>query len=341
MFAKIKPVQHLANDILDIRLEELKAWLDNDVKLDYDTLEPASADASFRRYFRVWCGKTSLIAMDAPPEKEDCEPFITGTELLEGVGVHAPRIMAKSVSQGFLLLEDLGSTDYLSALDQTDQADTLYADAIQAMIKIQQGPREELTPYSESKLRAEMNLFPQWYLSRHLDHELTDEQQRVWDNCQRVLLDACAAQPQVIVHRDFHSRNLMVTSDNNPGVIDYQDMVTGPIAYDLASIFKDCYIQWPRERQLQWLSVYYNQLSGSQFSFDSLIEWYDLTGFQRHLKVLGIFCRLNYRDGKSQYLNDLPLVANYSLEVIDLYPQLHEFGHQFAPLIRKAVSHNA
>ena len=297
----------------------------------------------------------TLIAMDAPPDKENCEPFVKINKLLSDQNIHTPHIYAQSAELGFLLLEDLGSTDYLSKLTSPSSANTLYEDAINTLIKLQHGPTELISPYTPEKLREEMGLFPTWFISKHLGHELNNAQKQAWESTQRFLCAVCQEQPQVWVHRDFHSRNLMVTTSNNPGVIDFQDMLNGPIAYDLASIFKDCYIEWPRKQQLVWLENYYHKLNAQTstpqhrnlssftssftdetFSFEELVRWYDLTGLQRHLKVLGIFCRLNYRDGKPQYLADLALVAKYCIEVLAIYPELEDFKLQFQPFIEKA-----
>lgn len=280
--------------------------------------------------------------MDAPPEKEDSKPFIHIGKALSDLNVHTPEIISHDLQQGFLLLEDLGQTDYLSALTSPETATNLYYDAVQALIKIQSGASDTVNTYSVDKLLEEMNLFPIWFLSHHLGKSMSPNQEACWNKTTAFLTDICLEQPQVWVHRDFHSRNLMVTEHNNPGVIDFQDLVVGPISYDLASIFKDCYIEWPRYQQLIWLQQYYDLLtkpnnSKLNFEFDDLIRWYDLTGFQRHLKVLGIFCRLNYRDGKARYLDDLPLVAKYCLEVVELYPELSEFSSEFGGFIRQAI----
>lgn len=326
----------------DIRLQQLTQWLQTVLgKQAISSLEPASADASFRRYFRVFAAEQSLIAMDAPPEKEDSQPFVHIAKALSKLGVHAPQILAENLEQGFLLLEDLGNTDYLDELKQPNRAAPLYQDALRALVKIQAGSIPTLPSYSDTKLRAEMSLFTDWFYERHLQQSLSSEQSHVWQLTQDLLCDVCAQQPQVLVHRDYHSRNLMVTAKDNPGVIDFQDMVIGPISYDLASIFKDCYIEWPRKQQLLWLADYYELIESPEFSLEQLTYWYDLTGLQRHLKVLGIFCRLNYRDGKPRYLADLPLVAKYCLEVLELYSTdesiLNDFHLAFAQAIKQVL----
>lgn len=337
----------------DTRLNLLKDWLKDTYQGEITGIEVASADASFRRYFRVLVSSNeqsqqqpeqkepqnimTLIAMDAPPDKENCEPFIKIARLLEAQGVHTPKIYEQSTELGFVLLEDLGSTDYSSKLTDLSSANSLYTDAIDALLKVQCGKIEAAAPYSAEKLREEMSLFPEWFIKKHLNQSLSAAQLSVWETTQQFLCDVCQEQPQVWVHRDYHSRNLMVTPTNNPGVIDFQDLLSGPIAYDLASIFKDCYIEWPRQQQLRWLREYFNKLQPSDFTIDELVRWFDLVGLQRHLKVLGIFCRLNYRDGKSRYLSDLPLVAKYCIEVFALYPELKEFQREFEPLIEQAL----
>jgi aminoglycoside/choline kinase family phosphotransferase len=305
------------------RLNQLQRWLDNLCQDTYSDLRAASADASFRQYFRVsntQDGKTYIV-MDAPPGKEDCRPFIQVTDLIRSVGVNAPNIIAMDMAQGFLLLDDLGNRPYLDHL-QADTAEKLYIDAIEALIKMQ--TIDAMLPAYDAKfLQTEMDLFETWYLNRHLDVKLSKAQQAVMASVFKLLIENAEQQPQVFVHRDYHSRNLMITEENNPGVIDYQDAVIGPISYDLVSLFKDCYIEWPREKVEHWLDLYLARLTPTYFiEKDTLLRWFDLMGVQRHLKVLGIFARLNYRDGKSQYLNDLPLTLKYVLDACDRYPQL-------------------
>jgi N-acetylmuramate 1-kinase len=305
------------------RLNQLQRWLDSLSKDTYTDLRAASADASFRQYFRVsnnQDGKTYIV-MDAPPDKEDCRPFIQVTDLLRSVGVNAPAIIALDMAQGFLLLDDLGSKPYLDHLN-ADTAEKLYIDAIDALIRMQ--TIDAILPAYDAKfLQTEMDLFETWYLNRHLDVQLSETQQAALASICKLLIENAEQQPQVFVHRDYHSRNLMITDENNPGVIDYQDAMIGPITYDLVSIFKDCYIEWPRDKVEHWLDLYLARLTPTFFiEKDTLLRWFDLMGVQRHLKVLGIFARLNYRDGKSQYLNDLPLTLKYVIDACDRYPEL-------------------
>jgi len=305
------------------RMSRLENWLDSIPAQTLADIRPASADASFRRYFRVTdrnTGKT-LIVMDAPPDKEDCTPFIHITRLLRSVNVNAPDIITMDLEQGFLLLDDLGNRQYLDYLDDKS-SDDLYSDALTALINMQR-IQDHLPPYDGQRLQDEMGLFEPWYLNRHLGITLDDAQKSVLDSICDLLIDSALEQPQVFVHRDYHSRNLMLVDENNPGVIDYQDAVIGPVTYDLVSLFKDCYIEWPRNKVEQWLDKYL-QLTSIELPVDrsQFIRWFDLMGVQRHLKVLGIFARLNYRDGKSQYLNDLPLTLKYVVDACNQYDEL-------------------
>ena len=269
--------------------------------------------------------------MDAPPEKEDCHPFLLVTDLIRGVGVNAPDVITMDIQQGFLLLDDLGNKPYLDYLDE-DSADKLYTDAIDALVKMQTIDGM-LPPYDGQFLQTEMDLFETWYLNRHLGIELDQAQKTSLNSVCRLLIQSAIEQPQVFVHRDYHSRNLMITDENNPGVIDYQDAVIGPISYDLVSLFKDCYIEWPREKVELWLELYLARITPVQLiDKDTLLRWFDLMGVQRHLKVLGIFARLHYRDGKAQYLDDLPLTLKYVLDACELYEELTPLKKLFAEI---------
>lgn len=338
------------------RIKQIEQWLAQEVALKVTSLLPASEDASFRRYFRVICEahefsqSKSLIVMDAPPQRESIEEFIEIAHVLSENNVHAPTIYATNTTQGFVLLEDLGSRTYLNEV--TNQSAALYANAINALIKLQtigsnddsgftrHGFNSDFQPphYSENLIETELDLFVNWYCAQHKQIELSQSDISVWNELKNKLTTVFSDQPQCWVHRDYHSRNLMITEENSPGVIDFQDMVWGPISYDLASIFKDCYIAWPRERQIDWLNDYLTQITTINptlnVNIDELLQWYDLTGLQRHLKVLGIFSRLNYRDNKSHYLNDLPLVEKYIREVLDLYPEFNDFRFLFNKVSR-------
>jgi len=307
----------------DHRLDELTQWVHQERPTA--TIEVASADASFRRYFRVSQGESSWVAMDAPPDKETLTPFIDITERLLAQQVNAPSIFQRSTDQGFLLLSDLGSTPYLPELN-SQTADHLYKDAFNALLKIQQANTEELPSYDDAFLQLEMDLMPDWFLGKHLGVELSDVEKVSLQSVFDCLKENALGQPQVFVHRDYHSRNLMVTEQNNPGVIDYQDAVLGPVCYDLVSLLRDCYISWPEEQVYKWVADYQVLVTEKglipQVSSEVFNKWFDFIGLQRHIKVLGIFARLNHRDGKAAYLKDLPLTLSYVITVAKRYPEL-------------------
>ncbi|OGS98508.1 MAG: aminoglycoside phosphotransferase [Gallionellales bacterium RIFCSPLOWO2_12_FULL_59_22] len=305
------------------RQQLLSAWLHSQFPGETFTLAPASADASFRRYFRATFpdGRT-LIVMDAPPQHEDCRPFLHIAQLFEAAGTHVPHVYAQDLRQGFLLLSDLGSTTYLQALNG-DTARELYGAATDALIKIQLASNEkELPPYDEALLRRELNLFPEWYIAKHLGVALGDSQRGALEECFRRILASNLAQPRVYVHRDYHSRNLMAT-EPNPGILDFQDAVYGPITYDLASLFKDAYIRREEAETLDWLIRYWEKARKAGLpvadDFSGFYRDYEWMGVQRHLKVLGIFARLYHRDGKDGYLKDLPLVMDYLRAACERY----------------------
>ncbi len=308
-----------------IREQLIHEWLHSLFPGHAFTLAPASADASFRRYFRASFADRTLIVMDAPPEHEDCRPFIKVAKLFEAAGVHVPHILEQDLDQGFLLLSDLGNTTYLHQLD-TDTNKQLYGDACAALIKIQLASKPgALPPYDEAMLLREMRLFPEWYVDKHLQKKLSDKQAAMLETTFRKIIESNLAQPQVYVHRDYHSRNLMVTTPN-PGVLDFQDAVYGPITYDLVSLFKDAYIGWRESDVLDWLIRYWEAARKAGLpvteDFGSFYRDYEWMGVQRHLKVLGIFARLYHRDGKEGYLKDMPLVMHYLRKACERYIDL-------------------
>lgn len=320
------------------RLEQLRAWLNNTVGLMDFLIEPASGDASFRRYFRVTLtdGETR-IAMDAPPDKEDCRPFVSVMERLEPLGLNVPSIYASDLDRGFLLLKDLGFTHYLDTLN-AQSAERLYGDALGALVAMQAcAPSEGLPPYDEALLRREMALFPDWLLERQLGLSLSDNDRAMLEEIFVLLIENALEQPQVFVHRDYHSRNLLVTSSPNPGIIDFQDAVRGPVTYDLVSLLRDCYIRWPIAQVEAWAEGYFHLASQSGVLREEdeahFLRWFDLMGVQRQLKASGIFARLNQRDGKPGYLKDIPRTLGYILDVAPKYPQLEVL----AVLIRERV----
>lgn len=307
----------------DTRLQELQLWLEQTLGHKNFNVAPASADASFRRYFRVTTAQQTWVAMDAPPDKENCEPFVHIAHMIETAEVQAPHIFQRSREQGFMLLSDLGSTPYLSKLDN-DSADHLYRDAINSLIKMQK-LKNGLPLYDTKLLQFEMSLCRDWYFEKHLQIKLTEKQQGVLQDAFDILAQNALQQPQVFVHRDYHSRNLMMTEIDNPGVIDFQDAVIGAISYDLVSLLKDCYIAWPRQKVENWVRYFIDHnplIAGTPIA--RFMRWFDLMGAQRHIKVLGIFSRLNHRDGKPAYLNDLPRVLAYVLDTCSRYDDLHD-----------------
>jgi N-acetylmuramate 1-kinase len=317
----------------DARLALAADWLARDLLLSVERIEPASTDASFRRYFRVFGPRGTLIVMDAPPGREDVRPYLKVSALLESLGVHVPRVHESDVDRGLLLLEDLGSTQYLSRLRAGGDPEPLYGDALDALADIQArgaSAADALAPYDREQLLRELQLMPEWFCARHLAIELTRDEHELISEAFEVLIREALAQPQVFVHRDYHSRNLMVVESRNPGVLDFQDALRGPVGYDLVSLLKDCYIAWPRTRVVQWLSAHRLRLIARGYraarSDAELTRWFDLSGVQRHLKVLGIFARLFHRDGKPGYLPDLPLTLRYVLKACAAYPELAELG---------------
>jgi aminoglycoside/choline kinase family phosphotransferase len=315
----------------DPRRDALERWLSRHLRGARFSLTPASEDASFRRYFRAQLDDgATLIAMDAPPEKEDCAPFIHVAGLLHQAGVHAPRVHAADPAQGFLLLTDLGSRTYLQELGPGN-APQLFADATDALVRWQLATRPgELPPYDEALLRREMQLFPDWYVARHLGAALSEEQKRRLEELFALLVKSALAQPRVYVHRDYMPRNLMVCQPN-PGVLDFQDAVIGPISYDMVSLVRDAFLSWEEEALLDWTVRYWEKAKAAGLPVDAdfgefwrAFEW---MGLQRHLKVLGIFARINYRDGKPKYLSDTPRFLRYARTVAGRYSAL-------APLTR-------
>ncbi len=346
----------------DPRLNLIRTWLTRDLGWRIGRISVASADASFRRYFRVsrgdvdpaaWSPRAdTLIVMDAPPGKEDIAPYLKVSTLLEQAGAHIPHVHASDARRGFVVMEDLGNTQYLSLLKTGRGVDKLYGDALTTLANIQvRGLKaaQQLAPYDRGPLERELNLMPEWFLRKHFGLELTPEELALLTVTFEILINEALLQPQVFVHRDFHSRNLMVLPPSiqtrgGPGVIDFQDALRGPVGYDLVSLFKDCYIGWSRERVERWVRGHRRVLGNlganvgdSEYQF---LRWFDLIGVQRHIKVLGIFCRLWYRDGKVGYLADLPLTFEYVRDACRRYPELVEFERwlswRVAPLMEAA-----
>jgi aminoglycoside/choline kinase family phosphotransferase len=322
----------------DARRAALEQWLGTlppEYGLRPATLRPASADASFRRYFRIDAGDASLIAMDAPPEKEDSRPFIQVAGLLSAAGLNAPRVLEADLARGYLLLTDLGTTTYLAALND-DSASALFDDALEALVRWQLASRPGvLPPYDDALLRRELGLFPDWYVARHLGHALSERQTQVLQRMFDRIVASNLAQPRVYVHRDYMPRNLMVAAPN-PGVLDFQDAVLGPITYDVASLFRDAFISWEEARVVDWVVRYWQKArrAGLPVDADFGAFWRDFEwmGLQRHLKVLGIFARINYRDGKPHYLADTPRFVGYVRSVTRRYDELAPLARLFDEL---------
>lgn len=317
----------------DQRLAGIRRWIESELGIKHYQIEVASADASFRRYFRLLSDDKSWVIMDAPPEKEDCESFVKVAKLIEAAGVHAPHIFSFNEPEGFMQLSDLGSTAFLDKLNE-QTVDILYTDAIHAIVKMQ-GIKAELPAYNIELLQFEMSLFKDWFLEKHLGLSLSGSQIELLASTFNLLTESALQQPMVFVHRDYHSRNLMIIESGNPGVIDFQDAVNGPASYDLASLIKDCYIAWPRAKQLEWIDLYL-KLTDLQLDRDEFIKHLDLMGMQRHLKAIGIFARLNHRDGKPGYLNDIPRTMTYVLDVCQRYSELTEFSNMLLSLGAKS-----
>ncbi|MBD0704616.1 aminoglycoside phosphotransferase [Pseudomonas sp. Fig-3] len=333
----------------DVRLQHLKVWLDEQLPILFvqqgwgavppATLTTASSDASFRRYFR-WEGEgRSLIVMDAPPPQENCKPFVDIAFLLAKSGINVPKIYAEDLERGFLLLNDLGNQTYLDVING-DNADPLFRDALQALLAFQQLPMVAPLPsYDVALLRRELELFPEWYVKHELGIEFDAAQQALWQQASDLLINSALAQPKVLVHRDYMPRNLML-SEPNPGVLDFQDAVYGPVTYDVTCLFKDAFLSWPEERVRGWLEDYWQQAGALgipvQPDFEDFLRASDLMGVQRHLKVIGIFARICHRDGKPRYLGDVPRFFAYIEAVIARRPELAELDQLLSSLRQSA-----
>ncbi len=305
-------------------------------------LQALQGDAGFRRYFRLNT-RPSLLAVHAPVETEDSRAFVAIAEFLRRHGVHVPKVSEHDFDRGYLLLEDLGSSLYREHLNE-DTADVLYGEALMMLLRIQQSPADEsiFPSYSETRLRDEMKLFDEWFVGRMLGHRLSADETRMLDDVYDALIQSAMEQPRVVVHRDYHSRNIVYGEGGGPGVIDFQDAVIGAVTYDLVSLLKDCYIRWEPARVKRWALAYATMLNDVDIipavPEETFLRWFDWMGLQRHIKVLGIFSRLSMRDSKNGYLNDLPLVVHYVQNVIRAYPQFDEFSRWFdnrlVPLIK-------
>jgi len=329
----------------DTRLDQLRSWLQTFAdrhRLDTATLAPASADASFRRYFRLASQSEhgdTLIAVDAPPP-EKCREFVQVAGLLEAASVHVPKILEADFDAGFMLVTDLGTTTYISALDEKNARPLMRA-AIDALIRFQQTAREGvLPPFDEAFLRREMELMPEWFIGRHLGRDVTADERKTLDDTFTLLAQSALAQPQTFMLRDFMPRNLMVC-EPNPGVLDFQDAVYGPITYDMASLVRDAFISWDEEFQLDCIAYYWERAKKAGLPVDPdfgefyrQLEW---MGLQRHIKIIGLFARIHYRDGKPRYLADLPRFIGYARKVAERYAPLWPFARLLDSLDGRAV----
>lgn len=318
-------------DSTDTRYQQLLDWLRTDLGLSVESIAPASSDASFRRYFRIHSGGNTHIVMDAPPPKENVTPFVAVAKLMANAGVYTPEVRAVDVDRGFVLLGDFGHRNYLDELDEAS-VESLYRDAMATLLTLQQGisgVSSDLPAYDERLLRTELEIFREWFLTQWLGVSLSVEESAMMELAWSTLVDSALEQPRVCVHRDYHSRNLMVTGETGPGVLDFQDAVIGPITYDLASLLRDCYVAWPSARVYRWMESYRQALLAipllEETDADRFRRWFDLMGMQRHLKAIGIFSRLNLRDGKPGYLQDIPRTLGYVTEVGRNYPELAGF----------------
>ncbi|WP_226704780.1 aminoglycoside phosphotransferase family protein [Microbulbifer elongatus] len=338
----------------DERREQLRLWAARALESGHDELQvpplastlgllPLSGDAGFRRYFRTDTSP-ALIAVDSPPSKTNVNRFVALADYLRRNGIHTPLVIAADIEQGFMLLEDLGDTQLLRELN-SDSVSGLYAEVMNELLCLQQISRPEgmFPPYDRALLHMEMRLLPEWLIGKLLQREVSEEENQLIERTFAHLLDSASSQPQVLVHRDYHSRNLMILEGERPGVVDFQDAVWGPVTYDLASLLRDCYIRWPREQVENWALAYAAIAVDAgvipEVEPETFLRWFDWIGLQRHFKVLGLFPRLYLRDGKHGYLPDLPLVIRYTLEVCDKYPELQPFADWFRkeilPLVEK------
>lgn len=314
----------------DSRLLALENWLKNDLKLNVHSIAPASSDASFRRYFRVQHSNGPHVVMDAPPDKENVSAFVSLDKFFEEYGMHVPHIFAENLSEGFLLLEDFGNTSLLQSLNN-ETVDDLYTKAMQQLFFLQNRVDPDLcqtNSYDQALLNRELDIFTEWFVQGLLGIELPES---IKSSLYESLINSALEQPKVCVHRDFHSRNLMLLEDQSLGIIDFQDAVIGPITYDLVSLLRDCYVSWPDQRVERWMNDHYQVLINAKklnVPYHQFKRWFDWMGMQRHLKAIGIFARLHLRDQKSGYLQDIPRTLNYVLAVSTGYPDFVEF-HSF------------
>jgi hypothetical protein len=330
----------------DLRLKGLHQWIQSHFPCDQNEIVPLAGDASFRRYFRVNRGGESRILVDSPPELEKTEAFVGIAQAFAAQGVGVPTIFASDLKEGFLLISDLGE-ELFSAHLNSSNVDSLYLSAMDVLLKIQQTPRDSYAfpAYDHNLLQKECELFSEWYLGNHLKLSLSAREEAMLESTYARLIDFALAQPTTVVHRDYHSRNLMLLAEENVGVLDFQDAVIGPITYDLASLLKDCYIAWPQSNVVNWAQRYFEKarqqgviegLTMAQF-----LQWFDLMAVQRHLKCIGIFSRLALRDQKIDFLTNIPRLLDYILGSCARYPQLNGLAKLIQGRILRHESHDS
>jgi aminoglycoside/choline kinase family phosphotransferase len=305
-------------------MDKIQKWLQSTLYSEY-TLTVASADASFRTYYRLTKGKQSYILMDSSLELESLKPFVKITKLLRDVGVKAPKIFAQNLPLGYLILQDFGNQNLLDTLNRQNFK-KYYSEAMDEIVSMQQADASKLPLYEKTFLHFEMDLMKEWYLQKKLQVSLNVVEEQLIQKSLNVISEIVLEQPQnLFVHRDFHSRNIMLTPNGTLGVIDYQDAMSGAITYDLVSLLKDCYIEFPR-KDIEELVLEFRDKLGLDVSDAQFIKWFDFMGLQRHIKVLGIFSRLHLRDGKDGYLKDIPLTLKYTIETALRYEETQELG---------------
>ncbi|MEO5574164.1 MAG: phosphotransferase [Gammaproteobacteria bacterium] len=333
------------------RLEQLTRWLREDIGITQFDIAPASSDASFRRYFRIRYSEDGAqqtrVVMDAPPAQEDCAPYVQIAREFLALGLNVPEIIRADMERGFLLLSDLGPRQYLDELNESSVED-LYGAALEALLILQllcKTDEIRLPPYDHALLMREMGLFGEWFVHKHLGITLTDDQSAQLTQICELLAASALEQPTVCVHRDYHSRNLMITQNNNPGILDFQDAVAGPLTYDLVSLLRDCYIAWPPAQVREWAIHYQRRALEAGLLTENneaqFMRWFDWMGIQRHLKAIGIFARLSMRDGKPGYLKDIPRTLGYVVAVSRHYPELAPLNILLRDVIVPALANKA
>ena len=319
------------------RLDLLKDWLSKKLEIDF-SISTASSDASFRKYFRAKTLKNSFIVMDAPPQNESIEAFLKINKILNSIKVNVPDIYKEDMALGFILMQDFGSDTYLDVLNADNQK-LLYSDSIESLIKMQKFVKKDLCQsYTQEILFNEMVLFIDWYLKKYKKIDLTNNENEKLLTCFETISKKVLSQERFFVHRDYHSRNLMNQKSNNPGILDFQDALVGPVTYDLISLLKDAYIEWDEEIVLDHAIRYWEKANTNKLitnlEFSTFYKDFECMGIQRHLKILGIFARLSIRDNKNQYLENIPLVEKYLMDATERYRDFHQLRNFLDKVIK-------